>query len=523
MDSPRSDGSPDKVEMEPSFRKLSGDAANRTYRRPTHVSQSDSSSSDENNEHERSHNAISRKDSAKVISNDHVRKDEEKEMDRRRSYSRSDRGQDRYSDRYSYRESRRHEDKDHRKRDVRHYDESGRDYARSSRSERSDNSYHKDRNKDREKEHERSNSRRKDVDSGRDHYYRERDNKDYYDDKRGPRRSPERFDKNEKVKEKNRHRETDEGEIEGGERRKHYQRENETRKRSEPASSFGREEKQRETKFSKPAETNVEEKSSSSSKQLTEASKDRVNPALPSSLVGSETGVATDLNAAKAAAMKAAEFVNKNIGGGGGGGGGVGGPLTTEQKKKLLWGNKKNESAGTETVKKWDNLFTDRERQEKFNKLMNLRMPWYIWPDVGCEGKCGSRKQFRGKGRKSRRKEQRGVGYGLGEAIHCRSPPQRWQNCWSGSVEYFFMNLSKTCLVSCFMCCTMVGNSLLVGSNYLLLNILYSCSICIMNFCWIGFKLLVGHHLIVVPNKTLGVNINGNGFIAKLDSQRSEE
>lgn len=35
--------------------------------------------------------------------------------------------------------------------------------------------------------------------------------------------------------------------------------------------------------------------------------------------------------------------MNKNIGGGP-----IGGQLTTEQKKKLLWGNKKNESAGSE-------------------------------------------------------------------------------------------------------------------------------------------------------------------------------
>jgi hypothetical protein len=46
MDSPISDASPGKVEMEPSFRKLSSDTANRTYRRPTNASQSDSSSSD---------------------------------------------------------------------------------------------------------------------------------------------------------------------------------------------------------------------------------------------------------------------------------------------------------------------------------------------------------------------------------------------------------------------------------------------------------------------------------------------
>lgn len=96
--------------------------------------------------------------------------------------------------------------------------------------------------------------------------------------------------------------------------------------------------------------------------------------------------------------------MNNNIGGGA-----VGGPLTTEQKKKLLWGNKKNESAGPEvnltlsccllcktynlsdflslcsfalysfqTVKNWNNLFTDRERQEKFNKLMvsSLSLPY---------------------------------------------------------------------------------------------------------------------------------------------------
>lgn len=172
-------------------------------------------------------------------------------MDRRRPYSRTDRDHDRYSDRYSYRDTRRHEDKDRRRRDVRHGDGSGRDYARSSRSERSDNLDHKDRTKDREKEHERYTSRRKDVDSGRDHYYRERDNKEYYDDRRGPRRSPRKYDKNEKVKEKSRYRETDDGETEGLEGRKQYRKENENRKRSEPASSFGREEKQRETKFSK--------------------------------------------------------------------------------------------------------------------------------------------------------------------------------------------------------------------------------------------------------------------------------
>ncbi|KAI4300894.1 hypothetical protein L6164_034221 [Bauhinia variegata] len=78
---------------------------------------------------------------------------------------------------------------------------------------------------------------------------------------------------------------------------------------------------------------------------------------------GSDSG--SDLNAAKVAAMKAAELVNKNLAGVG--------CLTTDQKKKLLWGNKKNTTA-EETGQRWDTaLFSDRERQEKFNKLMGVK------------------------------------------------------------------------------------------------------------------------------------------------------
>lgn len=74
---------------------------------------------------------------------------------------------------------------------------------------------------------------------------------------------------------------------------------------------------------------------------------------------------ANDLNAAKVAAMKAAELVNKNL---------VGvGFMSTEQKKKLLWGNKKSMTP-EESGHRWDTaLFGDRERQEKFNKLMGVK------------------------------------------------------------------------------------------------------------------------------------------------------
>ncbi|KAL6213964.1 hypothetical protein ACLB2K_013402 [Fragaria x ananassa] len=75
-----------------------------------------------------------------------------------------------------------------------------------------------------------------------------------------------------------------------------------------------------------------------------------------------------DINAAKVAAMKAAELVNRNLAGAG-----PAGCLTADQKKKLLWGNKKNTTA-EEAGHRWDTaLFPDRERQEKFKKLMGVK------------------------------------------------------------------------------------------------------------------------------------------------------
>jgi hypothetical protein len=108
-------------------------------------------------------------------------------------------------------------------------------------------------------------------------------------------------------------------------------------------------------------------------------------------------------------------------------------------------------------------------------------MPSYIWP-VGCEGQCGTRKQARGEGSKSARKDQRGARYGLGEAIHCRPPPQRWPNCWAGSVDIFTMYLAKTCSVSSFIC--LVEDRLVVGYTYLLLYTWDLSRICLTKFLW---------------------------------------
>uniref|UniRef100_A0A1D1YH65 Arginine/serine-rich coiled-coil protein 2 n=2 Tax=Anthurium amnicola TaxID=1678845 RepID=A0A1D1YH65_9ARAE len=91
------------------------------------------------------------------------------------------------------------------------------------------------------------------------------------------------------------------------------------------------------------------------------------------SSANSQTEAIQDFDAAKVAAMKAAELVNRNL---------IGGSfLSTEQKKKLLWGNKRNASV-EESGNRWDlPLFTDRERQDKFNKLMGVK------GDLKLEGK----------------------------------------------------------------------------------------------------------------------------------------
>ncbi|CAH9080860.1 unnamed protein product [Cuscuta epithymum] len=99
------------------------------------------------------------------------------------------------------------------------------------------------------------------------------------------------------------------------------------------------------------------EKQSSSSKQGKS----------PSSEATSEQGVKeSDIDAAKVAAMRAAELVNKNL---------VGtGYMTADQKKKLLWGSKKSTNVSEESAHRWDtSMIGDRERQEKFNKLMGVK------------------------------------------------------------------------------------------------------------------------------------------------------
>ncbi|KAL0543917.1 hypothetical protein IC582_019022 [Cucumis melo] len=142
-----------------------------------------------------------------------------------------------------------------------------------------------------------------------------------------------------------------------------------------------------------------------------------------------DSDFAADFSAAKVAAMKAAELVNKNL---------VGvGYMTTDQKKKLLWGSKKS-TAVEESGHQWDTaLFNDRERQEKFNKLMSLRLPWCLWPIVGCEGRAEDgvpTDQPRWQ-RTSPCRKAKGAPDGFRKTIHCWTSQKRRSNCWIRSLS----------------------------------------------------------------------------------------
>ncbi|CAL1352282.1 unnamed protein product [Linum trigynum] len=149
-------------------------------------------------------------------------------------------------------------------------------------------------------------------------------------------------------------------------------------------------------------------------------------PAAGNVAMGTISEATNDLNAAKVAAMKAAELVNKNL---------VGGSLmSTEQKKKLLWGNKKSTTTSVEpSGHRWDtSMFGDRERQEKFNKLMQ----WYLWPIVGREGgrEGGIPDQQEQQPRGSPSRKTGAAPDGVGEAVHSWTSSTRWTHGWIGTL-----------------------------------------------------------------------------------------
>ncbi|KDP29249.1 hypothetical protein JCGZ_16638 [Jatropha curcas] len=178
-----------------------------------------------------------------------------------------------------------------------------------------------------------------------------------------------------------------------------------------------------------------------------------------------------DLNAAKVAAMRAAELVNKNLAGVG--------FMSTEQKKKLLWGNKKS-TTSEEPGHRWDtSLFGDRDRQEKFNKLMSLRLPWYLWPIVGCEGRSDGGKQAR-----DRRwhwsiagREAEGSPDGFREAIHCWSATKRWSHCWIRPLRACLQSFCGHKEMFCYI--------LLCSFARIMIVMAYFCNVIEENICYL--------------------------------------
>ncbi|XP_055802402.1 uncharacterized protein LOC129871499 isoform X2 [Solanum dulcamara] len=421
MDSDGKNSPQENIDSKGAFRKLSNDAVNRKYRRRSPLG--GSSSSDGSPARKRSSSPIpSRKD-------DWRHKDDY--IDRGSSRNRQGRSGEsqRQSDRQSSRSSRDYHRHDDYPRHDRHIDDDDRGYSkpsshshrdskvdnygnnsrrdndhRSRHSPRDTDKHYRDRYADlghRSKNRERETSSFKDkylsfdkVGSGR-HYNnssiddnRSRESgryKEYRDsrDEKANRRSDHKRDRSPDYEESRSNRnesnsrkdpQFDDMELDGEkytkEERKNYEDREKIFEDRNVASGKGRESPSKKSKFSgmdqssaqgkdglNPASA-ADEKHSSNSKQGQD----------PNSELSLEQGVKdSDIDAAKVAAMKAAELVNRNL---------IGtGIMTTDQKKKLLWGNKKTTTNNTEeSTHRWDtSLFGDRERQEKFNKLMGVK------------------------------------------------------------------------------------------------------------------------------------------------------
>ncbi|KAL3819694.1 hypothetical protein ACJIZ3_005599 [Penstemon smallii] len=339
------------------FRKPLNDAANRKYRRRSPVCGS-SSSSDGSPQHERrSYPVPSRDDNAKAAG-DRQKKDESRELNRDRQSSRSyhrhddhgrrDKRVDDYDRGYSkpsYRSGRDLRDLDYSRRDkeFRSRDYQG-DVDKYSR-EKSDGSGNRRKNKD-SSDRAGSGRRHDDIEDTNKDILRHREDRGGQDGKKDHRSFGERSKEASRrdAKEVDAKRYTMEEKRSYDDRDKNKEQHNlDPEKISDDVNAFSRKD-----------QDSVAKKSKISSFDNT----------VPGTNGASEKACVTDsdIDAAKVAAMKAAELVNKNL---------IGtGYMSTDQKKKLLWGNKKNTTT-EESTHRWDAAtFGDRERQEKFNKLM---------------------------------------------------------------------------------------------------------------------------------------------------------
>lgn len=431
----QSSSPPDTPDTKASFRKPSNDAANRRYRRRSPANGSSSSDGSPKRDHNASP-IYSRDDPSKVPEHQQRRKDDERELDRDSGRSHHGRGSDsyRHSDRQSSRSSHNYSKHDDYVRHDKHENDEDRNYQRlSSRSGREsrDHSRSKDylsseersshdkydvighgskdkekessylerqKNKDKDSSSDRAGSGRKHTvayseELDRDWHKRDRDGRDEkrdyrrssgdhrndrtvtYDESRGHRNysSSGRDYGSYRLKEAHRSdpKELDGQKLANEEKKKHNDSEtNRDRDRyhraDKPDFASGKQEnptkKQRFSNWDKGAD-NVKDAAGTMSSSSMQSQDIGDTDALAQS--HANDAVANDLDAAKVAAMRAAELVNKNL---------VGGSyMSTDQKKKLLWGNKKSTPV-EESARRWDTaLIGDRDRQEKFNKLMGVK------------------------------------------------------------------------------------------------------------------------------------------------------
>uniref|UniRef100_A0ACD5ULD0 Uncharacterized protein n=1 Tax=Avena sativa TaxID=4498 RepID=A0ACD5ULD0_AVESA len=301
-----------------------------------------------NSKRGRSHSPVELKDDRTKESESYGRKDKPRELQNDSGHARPGRGHDfvKHSDRQSYgasREYRRHED--YRRYHDKRAEDNDRSYSRTSRSDResrADTYYNPSK---RDSGSDRSHGDRKDADSRYGGKSVNREQRSKNQEKQESPRDGAEYGKDADIRREtySARRYPEEKECKNKEK---FKQEDAPKKRS------GKEIE----KSSHPTEPELETR---------EKRRSLFSSAGPDASKGIKDVAISDLDAAKVAARRAAELVNKNIVGFG-----IGtGSLSTDQKKKLLWGNKKSNPPETSTH--WDsNLFSDRERQEKFNKLM---------------------------------------------------------------------------------------------------------------------------------------------------------
>ncbi|KAF7804002.1 arginine/serine-rich coiled-coil protein 2 isoform X1 [Senna tora] len=391
----------DNTDTKNAFRKPSSDAAHRNYRRRSPAD--GLPSSDGSPKRERSPSPKSSREDSVRVSDYYARKDDGRDRDNGKhhygrnveSFRHSDRQNEDYirhdkyadEDRYHERLSSRsghgsrgdhmREGSDNRSKDyLRNADKYSRDkYDRSDyRSKEKDREtfsleHHKYKGKD--SSYDRSGSGRRHAPSDEVERERRTRDSDSRDESRDSHRSSKDY-RSGKYRQKEAY-ESEQKELDGKkksfEENKKYDsdtgrdKDRNTRKEAENISNEDKESLAKKPKlFVVEKEDNYADESQTSSSKHTRESNVESGLAKAS---GSEGITESDFNTAKVAAMKAAELVNKNLIGAG--------CLTTDQKKKLLWGNKKNTTV-EESVHRWDTaLFSDRERQEKFNKLMGVK------------------------------------------------------------------------------------------------------------------------------------------------------